>query len=221
MTLEYAFFSRKSSELFSHELNEDSSLIEVIKEVKPDALIGLSADGSGDGRFSNQVLEALKYSSSSRPAIFAMSNPPECTARDAFSVLGENITFASGSTFSDVDLGNGKLGHSFNGNTIYLFPGIILGTLLSGARLISARMFQAAVTCFALNIKEEEVLQGIIYPPISRIREITKLVAAAVVAEAILEGQAEGYRLRNASELTKLTTKEIADHVELNMWSPE
>jgi len=87
------------------------------------------------GYLYHQVLEALKDSSSSRPAIFAMSNPTknglchvifhlmfiiccisylimysfhfvaECTPGEAFSILGEKVIFASGSPFHDVDLG--------------------------------------------------------------------------------------------------------------------
>lgn len=31
--------------------------------------------------------------------------PAECTAQEAFSILGDNIIFASGSPFKNVDLG--------------------------------------------------------------------------------------------------------------------
>ena len=79
-------------------------------------------------------------------------------------------------------------------------------------------------------MKEEEVLEGIIYPPISRfynsnliflfvlyampsilicptcrIRDITKEVAAAVVREAVAEDLAEGYRDMDAHELARLS----------------
>lgn len=79
-------------------------------------------------------------------------------------------------------------------------------------------------------MKEEEVLEGIIYPPISRfynsnliflfvlyampsilirptcrIRDITKEVAAAVVREAVAEDLSEGYRDMDAHELARLS----------------
>ncbi|KAI6677533.1 hypothetical protein NL676_038329 [Syzygium grande] len=50
----------------------------------------------------------MKGSTSTRPAVFAMSNPTknaECTPEEAFSIIGENVIFASGSPFKDVDLG--------------------------------------------------------------------------------------------------------------------
>ncbi|XP_064972506.1 NAD-dependent malic enzyme 62 kDa isoform, mitochondrial-like [Musa acuminata AAA Group] len=213
-------FVRKLKESERHGLHEGASLAEVVTKVKPDVLLGLSAVG---GLFSKEVLEALKDSSSTRPAIFAMSNPTqnaECTPEEAFSTVGDHIVFASGSPFHDVNLGNGKIGHCNQGNNMYLFPGIGLGTLLSGARVISDGMLQAAAQCLASYMKEEEVLNGIIYPSISSIRDITKEVAAAVVREAVAEDLAEGYRDMDPQELQKLTQEETVAYVKKNMWEP-
>ncbi|TKY68832.1 NAD-dependent malic enzyme 1 [Spatholobus suberectus] len=214
-------FARNLKEMDRQGLREGASLVEVVKQVKPDVLLGLSAVG---GLFSNEVLEALKGSTSTRPAIFAMSNPTknaECTPEEAFSILGENIIFASGSPFSNVDLGYGRIGHCNQGNNMYLFPGIGLGTLLSGARIISDGMLQAAAERLAAYMSEEEVLQGIIFPSTSRIRDITKEVAAAVIKEAVEEDLAEGYHGMDARELQKLSEDEIVEYVKNNMWSPE
>ncbi|KAM0935470.1 putative malate dehydrogenase (decarboxylating) [Dioscorea sansibarensis] len=213
-------FARKIKEVAHQGLREGANLVEVVKKVKPDVLLGLSAVG---GLFSKEVLEALKDSSSTRPAIFAMSNPTknaECTPGEAFSIVGDHIIFASGSPFCDVNLGNGKIGHSNQGNNMYLFPGIGLGTLLSGARVISDGMLQAAAECLAAYMKDEEVLNGIIYPSISSIRDITKEVAAAVVREAVAEDLAEGYRDMDAGELRRLNKEEILVYVQKNMWTP-
>ncbi|KAF3562706.1 hypothetical protein DY000_02011870 [Brassica cretica] len=197
-------FARKTKEMERQGLKEGASLVEVVREVKPDVLLGLSAVG---GLFSKEVLEAMKGSTSTRPAIFAMSNPTknaECTAQEAFSILGDNIIFASGSPFKNVDLGNGHVGHCNQGNNMYLFPGIGLGVLLSGTPIVSDGMLQAAAECLAAYMSEEEVLKGIIYPPISRIRDITKRIAAAVIKEAIEEDLVGGYREMEARELQKL-----------------
>ncbi|KAM3266472.1 NAD-dependent malic enzyme 62 kDa isoform, mitochondrial [Capsicum annuum] len=214
-------FARKIKEIERQGLREGATLAEVVHQVKPDVLLGLSAVG---GLFSKEVLEALKHSTSTRPAIFPMSNPTrnaECTSEEAFSILGDNIIFASGSPFKDVDLGNGHVGHCNQANNMFLFPGIGLGTLLSGSRIVSDGMLQAAAECLAGYMTEEEVLKGIIYPSISRIRDITKEVAAAVVKEAIEEDLAEGYREMDGRELRKLDEAQISEFVENNMWSPD
>ncbi|KAA3475292.1 NAD-dependent malic enzyme 59 kDa isoform, mitochondrial-like [Gossypium australe] len=129
---------------------DGDSLLEVVKKVKPDVLLGLSGVG---GVFNEEVLKALRESGSNRPAIFAMSNPTmnaECTAVEAFKHAGENIVFASGSPFENVQLGNGKVGYVNQANNMYLFPGIGLGALLSGARIITDDMLQAAAEWYCI-----------------------------------------------------------------------
>ncbi|KNA08463.1 hypothetical protein SOVF_162370 [Spinacia oleracea] len=214
-------FAWKANEISRQGLKEGASLVEVVRQVKPDVLLGLSAVG---GLFSKEVLEALKGSTSTRPAIFAMSNPTknaECTPEEAYSIVGDHIIYASGSPFKNVDLGNGRIGHVNQGNNMYLFPGIGLGTLLSGSEIVSDGMLQAAAERLAGYMTEEEVLNGVIYPSTSRIRDITKEVAAAVVKEAIQEDLAEGYRGMDVRELQKLNEEEILEYVENNMWYPE
>ncbi|XP_022980252.1 NAD-dependent malic enzyme 1, mitochondrial isoform X1 [Cucurbita maxima] len=214
-------FARKVKEINRQGLREGASLVEVVQQVKPDVLLGLSAVG---GLFTKEVLEALKGSTATRPAIFAMSNPTtnaECTPEQAFSILGENVIFASGSPFKDVDFGNGHIGHCNQGNNMYLFPGIGLGTLLSGAPIVSDGMLQAAAECLAAYMTEDEVHEGIIYPSISSIRDITKEIAAAVIMEAIEEDLVEGYRGVDSRELRKFSKEQILEFVKNNMWSPE
>ncbi|KAI3739045.1 hypothetical protein L2E82_29411 [Cichorium intybus] len=83
---------------------------------------------------------------------------------------------------------------------MYLFPGIGLGTLLSGSRIVSDGMLHAAAEC---------------------IRDITKQVAATVITEAIEEDLIEGYREMDARELRKLNKDELLCYVENSMWNPD
>ncbi|XP_039139780.1 LOW QUALITY PROTEIN: NAD-dependent malic enzyme 59 kDa isoform, mitochondrial [Dioscorea cayenensis subsp. rotundata] len=201
-------------------LGEGASLLEVIRKVKPHVLLGLSGVG---GVFDEQVLKAMQESDSSRPAIFAMSNPTknaECTAVDAFKHAGENIVFASGSPFQNVALGNGKMGFVNQANNMYLFPGIGLGALLSGARLISDGMLQAAAECLASYITDGDIQKGILFPSISSIRHITTQVGAAVIRAAIAEELAEGHGDVDHKELMHMSEEEIIEYVKRNMWYP-
>ncbi|XP_022770380.1 NAD-dependent malic enzyme 2, mitochondrial-like isoform X2 [Durio zibethinus] len=186
-------------------LREGASLLEVVKKVKPDVLLGLSGVG---GVFSEEVLKALHESDSSKPAIFAMSNPTmnaECTAADAFKHAGENIVFASGSPFENVNLGNGKVGHVNQANNMYLFPGIGLGASISGARFITDGMLQAAAECLASYMTDEEIQKGILYPSIDSIRHITAEVGASVVRAAVAEELAEGHGDVGPKELAHMS----------------
>ncbi|CAL1384399.1 unnamed protein product [Linum trigynum] len=207
---------RRFARISGNRLKEGADLAEVVGEVKPDVLVGFSGSG---GLFTKDVLNALKGSGSDpgrRPAIFAMSYPnPECTFEEAFAVLGDNMIFATGSSPTAKRCCNQV-------NNMYLFPGIGLGALLSGSKMISDGMLQAAAECLAGCASEEELGKGIVYPEISRVREITEKVAAAVVKEAIEEDVAEGYRGRaKARELQRLDDDEIVEYVKNNMWSPE
>ncbi|XP_062155635.1 NAD-dependent malic enzyme 59 kDa isoform, mitochondrial [Alnus glutinosa] len=201
-------------------LREGASLVEVVKKVKPHVLLGLSGVG---GIFNEEVLKAMRESDSSKPSIFAMSNPTmnaECTAADAFRHAGENIVFASGSPFENVDLGNGKVGHVNQANNMYLFPGIGLGTLLSGAHFITDGMLQAAAECLATYMTEEDIQNGILYPSINSIREITAEVGAAVIQAAVAEGLAEGHGDVGPRELKNMSKEETVEYVTSNMWYP-
>lgn len=201
-------------------LREGASLIEVVKKVKPHVLLGLSGVG---GIFNEEVLKAMRESDSSKPSIFAMSNPTlnaECTAADAFKHAGEDIVFASGSPFENVDLGNGRNGHVNQANNMYLFPGIGLGTLLSGARIITDGMLQAAAECLASYMTDEDIQNGILYPSINSIRDITAEVGAAVLRAAVAEDLAEGQGDVGPRELKQMSKEETVDYVTRSMWYP-
>ncbi|KAB2002888.1 hypothetical protein ES319_D11G095000v1 [Gossypium barbadense] len=201
-------------------LRDGDSLLEVVKKVKPDVLLGLSGVG---GVFNEEVLKALRESGSNRPAIFAMSNPTmnaECTAVEAFKHAGENIVFASGSPFENVQLGNGKVGYVNQANNMYLFPGIGLGALLSGARIITDDMLQAAAECLASYMTDQDIEKGILYPSINSIRDITAEVGASVVRAAVAEEVAEGYGKVDPEELAYMSKEETVEYVRRNMWYP-
>ncbi|CDP08867.1 unnamed protein product [Coffea canephora] len=213
-------FAKTHEEIKSFGLQEGASLIEVVKKVKPHVLLGLSGVG---GLFNEEVLKAMRESDSIKPAIFAMSNPTnnaECTARDAFKHAGEQIVFGSGSPFEHVDLGNGKIGHVNQANNMYLFPGIGLGALVSGARFITDGMLQAAAECLASYMTDEEIQRGILYPSIDSIRDITAEVGAAVLRAAVAEELAEGYHDVGTKELVSMSKEETVDYVKRNMWDP-
>ncbi|AQK64800.1 Malic enzyme [Zea mays] len=202
------------------DLYEGASLVEVVKKVKPHVLLGLSGVG---GIFNEEVLKAMKESDSPRPAVFAMSNPTtkaECTPDDVFKHVGDKAIFASGSPFSNVSLGNGKSGYANQANNMYLFPGIGLGALLSGARHVSDGMLQAAAECLASYITDDEIRKGILFPSVSSIRHITARVGAAVVRAAVAEDLAEGCCDVGPRELGSMSESEAVDYVARKMWYP-
>ncbi|XP_028101660.1 NAD-dependent malic enzyme 59 kDa isoform, mitochondrial-like isoform X4 [Camellia sinensis] len=81
-------FAKAPGEIEGLGLREGANLVEMVKRVKPHVLLGLSGV---EGIFNEQVGSPLA----------------ECTAVDAFNHAGENIVFASGSPFKNIDLGLG------------------------------------------------------------------------------------------------------------------
>ncbi|KAK5976541.1 hypothetical protein GCK32_015971 [Trichostrongylus colubriformis] len=82
---------------FAKEMDNTKSLIEVIRTVKPEALIGASTVG---GAFTEEIIREMAKINK-RPIIFALSNPTtkaECTAEDAYRLTdrcAESVTVKS------------------------------------------------------------------------------------------------------------------------------
>jgi malate dehydrogenase (oxaloacetate-decarboxylating)(NADP+) len=141
--------------------------------------------------FTQPVLRAMSRSND-RPIVFALSNPTskaECTAEEAYGWTDGRAIFASGSPFDPVTLG-GRVHFPGQGNNAYVFPGVGLGLLLSGARRVTDRMFLAAARALADRVSEADLRQGRVFPAAARMREVATAVSIAVAAVAYEQGHA-------------------------------
>ncbi len=173
---------------FAHDHAPLRSLIETIHALKPTALVGVSAQA---GMFTREVLEAMAQYNQ-RPMIFALSNPTskaECTAREAYQWTGGRAIFASGSPFEPVTL-NGVTHRPGQGNNAYIFPGVGMGALACGASRITDEMFAASAQTLSGLVSDEDLKQGLIYPPLSKIRNVSAHIAVAVARVAFARGLA-------------------------------
>jgi malate dehydrogenase (oxaloacetate-decarboxylating)(NADP+) len=152
--------TRREGELQEHKVpyaqDEDPAptLPDVIQRVKPTVLIGCS----GQPRtFSEDVVKAM-YAHCPKPVIFALSNPTsksECTAEEAYTWTEGNAIFASGSPFRRVRLG-GRIFIPGQGNNMFIFPGMGLGAIVSGASKITDEMFFTAAKTLAHMVTDAE-----------------------------------------------------------------
>jgi len=139
-----------------------TDLTEIIQYVKPTALLGLSTI---KGAFNQAVIEAMA-ALNPRPIIFPLSNPvrlSECEFHDALKWTKGRVLFASGSPFPDAEW-EGKVHYPGQGNNMYIFPGLGLGTILCRATTVTNAMVEASALGLADSLNEDERHQNFFTP---------------------------------------------------------
>jgi len=173
---------------YAHDHAPVSDFLTAIRTLKPTAIIGVAAVG---GAFTPDVLQAMAEIND-RPIVFALSNPTskaECSAEEAYRHTGGRALFACGSPYDPVKL-DGKTFVPRQGNNSYIFPGVGLGAIASGSRLVTDEMFMAAAHTLAYLVNPDDIEQGSLYPALPRIREVSAHIAAAVAEVAYKRGLA-------------------------------
>jgi malate dehydrogenase (oxaloacetate-decarboxylating)(NADP+) len=173
---------------YAHEHPPVGALAEAVRALRPTALIGVSGQPQ---LFTRPVLEAMAEANE-RPVVLALSNPTsraECTAEQAYRWTGGRAVFSSGSPCDPVEL-EGRLLAPSQTNNAYIFPGLGLGVVATGARRVTEGMFLAAARALAGQADETVLAVGALFPPIDRIREVSLGIAAAVARVAREEGSA-------------------------------
>jgi malate dehydrogenase (oxaloacetate-decarboxylating)(NADP+) len=175
---------------YAHEQAPISNFLTAIETLKPTAIIGVAAVG---GAFTPEVLQAMAKLNE-QPIVFALSNPTskaECSAAEAYRHTSGRALFACGSPFDPVKL-DGKTYVPRQGNNSYIFPGVGLGAIASGSKLVTDEMFMAAAHTLANSVSEADLKQGSLYPALPRIREVSAQIGAAIADVAYQRGLASG-----------------------------
>ncbi len=171
---------------YAHDYPFASDLAEVVNLVKPTALIGVSGMPQ---TFTQPIVEAMAKINE-RPIVFALSNPTskaECTAEQAYTWSEGRALYASGSPFDPVNY-NGQTFVPGQANNSYIFPGVGLGVVASEARLVTDEMFSVAARTLAEQVTEFDLKTGCLYPPLSKIREVSLAIAVSVAETAFRHG---------------------------------
>lgn len=175
---------------YAHDHAPITDYATAIRALKPTAIIGVAAVG---GSFTPDVL-ATMAKLNKQPIVFALSNPTskaECSAEEAYRHTGGRALFACGSPYDPVKL-DGKTFVPRQGNNSYIFPGVGLGVIASGARRVTDEMFMRAARALAGLVTAEDLAQGSLYPALPRIREVSAHIAAEVARVAWDRGLATG-----------------------------
>ena len=193
---------------YAHDHAPVATLAEAVDMLRPTVLIGVSGIAS---QFTDEII-AHMASFNERPVIFALSNPTsqaECTAEAAYRCSDGRVLFASGSPFPPVEW-KGQTYVPGQGNNVYIFPGVGLGSLVVEASEVSERMFLVAARTLADLVTPEDLAIGRIYPSLTRIREVSVIIATAVAKEALHSGLAA----------IELADDEVEDTVRESLFHP-
>jgi malate dehydrogenase (oxaloacetate-decarboxylating)(NADP+) len=179
-----------------------------VNNVKPSVLIGVSAQPK---TFTRGICSSMA-TFNDRPIICALSNPTskaECTAEEAYTWTDGKAIFSSGSPFAPVTLEDGRTFVPGQGNNAYVFPGVGLGALASGAKRLTDHDMYVAANALAEQVTDAELESGSLYPSLDRIRNISAHVAVAVAKNAY-----------ETNVATKPRPENLLEHIQDIMYDP-
>lgn len=175
-----------------------SDFLDVVKYVRPTILIGTSGQR---GAFTEEIVREMAEHVE-HPVIFPLSNPTsksEATPSDLLNWTNGRALIATGSPFPQI----GQC------NNAFIFPGVGLGVIASGACIVTDAMFSAAARVlseFSPALKDPD---DPLFPPLKSVREISYRVALAVGAEAVRAG------------LTATSMDSLERAITNKMWNPQ
>jgi malate dehydrogenase (oxaloacetate-decarboxylating) len=179
---------------------------DVVRNVHPTALIGTSAQ---PGAFTKSiVLEMAEHTE--RPIIFPLSNPTsksEAVPIDLLDWTGGRALVATGSPFPTVR--NQRAIHIGQCNNAFIFPGVGLGVIASGAQRVTDEMFVAAARALAEFSPALHDETAALFPALEAVRQVSRRVALAVAQEA--------QRAKLAPDAAR---DEMEARIEKKMWTP-
>lgn len=184
------------------------SLLDVVKRAKPTVLIGVSGQ---PGLFTQEVIEAMAENSM-QPIIFPLSNPTsqvEAVPADILQWTQGRALIATGSPFAPVNY-QGQIHHISQCNNSYIFPGIGLGVIASGAKRVTDNMLIASSNALADCSPKLQDPQADLLPSLDSLQAISKQIALKVALAAIEDGVAP-----------KVSVESLQQAIERNFWTPK
>ena len=97
---------------------------------------------------------------------------------------------------------------------MYIFPGLGFGAIVCRATIITDSMIDASATSLAASLLPSEISEGLLYPDLARIRDVSAQVAIGVIRAA----QAAG--VDGESSLRSMGDEELETWVKSRMYDP-
>ncbi|HBY1514430.1 TPA: NAD-dependent malic enzyme [Klebsiella aerogenes] len=188
--------------------NEALSLLDVVRNVKPNILIGVSGQ---PGLFTEEIIREM-HKHCPRPIVMPLSNPTsrvEATPQNILTWTDGEALVATGSPFTPVTV-KGKQYAIAQCNNSYIFPGIGLGVIAAGASRVTDEMLMAASETLANHSPLVNNGEGPVLPELKDIQAVSRAIAFAVGKVA----QEQGVAVKTSAEAL---LQAISD----NFWQPE
>ncbi|WP_315073944.1 NAD-dependent malic enzyme [uncultured Clostridium sp.] len=184
-----------------------TDLAQIVEEVKPTVLIGTSGV---PGAFTEAVVKNMAKVND-RPAIMPISNPTklcEAKAEDIIKWSDGRALVVTGSPSDPVEYKGVtyKIGQA---NNALLYPGLGFGIIVAKAKTVTDNMLSAAAHGIA-SLQDLSKLGAAMLPPVAKLREASKLVATAVVKQAI----------KDCVNRAAVTEENAMEMVEREIWEP-
>jgi malate dehydrogenase (oxaloacetate-decarboxylating) len=200
-----AAWARDSSDAqaFSRNPSGHIELAEVVRQVKPTILIGVSAQ---PGSFSESVVREMA-AHTPRPIILPLSNPTskcEAIPADLIAWTDGRALVATGSPFADVTH-NGTRHVIGQCNNSYIFPGVGLGVVAVGARRVTNEMFLAAARALAESVPLNAASGASLLPRLADIKKVSTEVAVAAALKAAEQGHADTHNPTKVRAMVEAT----------------
>ncbi len=181
------------------------TLLDAVRHVKPTILLGTS---TAHGAFTKEVIETMS-AGVDRPIVFPISNPTskiEAMPADVIAWSRGKALVAVGIPVPPVEY-QGVTYQIGQANNALLYPGLGLGTIVSGASKVTAGMLLAAAEAVAGQV-DVSALGAALVPPVQNLRASSATTAVAVARAAA----ADGVATRKADDLVQA--------VQDAMWQP-
>ncbi|HZD13684.1 MAG TPA: oxaloacetate-decarboxylating malate dehydrogenase, partial [Pseudonocardiaceae bacterium] len=163
------------------------SLLDAVGHVRPTILLGTS---TAHGAFTEQVIQTMS-AGVHRPIVFPISNPTsriEAMPADVIAWSQGKALVATGIPVAPVDY-QGVTYQIGQANNALLYPGLGLGTIVSGASKVTAGMLLAAAEAVAGQV-DVSAPGAPLVPPVDNLRASSATTAVAVARAAAADGVA-------------------------------
>lgn len=187
--------------------SEYPSLLEVVDNLRPGVLIGVSGQ---PGLFTEDVIRTMNRHCT-HPIIFPLSNPIkqiEALPQDVMEWTDGTAIVATGSPFAPV-VYHDQIYPIAQCNNSYIFPGLGLGVVAANISAITDEMLMLASTTLAEESPLANTGTGYLLPPLTDVARLSRKIAFGIAKIA----QQQGLALEMSDEI-------LENKIEKAFWKP-